>query len=113
MLKDIGYKDVQVADLLVTGIKSVGEVPRTGLWKPVSIPAICSVKTLWDRAKVTQAALLRPRPASGMEDEVWEKTMQDVEEGCLVGPFTPQQLSQKVGSLWVGAFRFGIRQSGK
>eukprot|EP00973_Karenia_brevis_P045934 6360589-Karenia_brevis.AAC.1 len=48
-----------------------------------------------------------------MDGQVWEKTLDDVDAGCLVGPYTPQQVSKLVGSLWVGAFRFGINQAGK
>ena len=113
MLKDIGYQDLGVADLLVTGVKTVGEIPKTGLWKPKVTPAICSIKTLWERAKATQKALLTPRPASGMDSEIWEKTLQDVGNEALVGPLSVGDVVKAAGSLWVGAFRFGIRQSGK
>eukprot|EP00973_Karenia_brevis_P033183 4577847-Karenia_brevis.AAC.1 len=48
-----------------------------------------------------------------MDLEVWEKTLQDAEAKSLIGPFSADEIKDRVGSLWVGAFRFGIKQSGK
>ena len=48
MMVDIGYDDVAVADLLVTGKKVVGNLPKIGIWKPDD-----------RRAKMTIGAILR------------------------------------------------------
>lgn len=51
MLKDIGYDDLAVADLLVTGIKLIGTLPRLGIWRPDE-----------RRAEITVAAALYNSP---------------------------------------------------
>ena len=46
---------------------------------------------------------------------VWEKTMEQVasQKGWVKGPFTAEELTNRVGPHWIPARRFGVRQSGK
>eukprot|EP00435_Cladocopium_sp_Y103_P049658 s1454_g15.t1 len=44
---------------------------------------------------------------------VYEDTMQQVEDGWLLGPLTAQQLDDKYGGCWIPSNRFGVLQGGK
>ena len=55
MLKEIRYDDVGVADLLVTGVRLVGDLPRVGIWRPNGREARCTSEMLWASARRAQA----------------------------------------------------------
>lgn len=46
---------------------------------------------------------------------VWGETMAQTSEDrqWVLGPFSAKQISERVGSCWVPARRFGVRQGGK
>ena len=46
MLREINYDDLDVVNLLVTGVKIVGDLPRVGIWKPRENPASVSLPAL-------------------------------------------------------------------
>ena len=50
MLQGINYDDPDVVNLLVTGVKIVGDLPRVGIWKPRSNPASVSLPALLSNA---------------------------------------------------------------
>ena len=55
MLEHISYDDVEVADLLVTGVKLIGELERTGIWPPDPTKAPkTSTRLLWAGAREAQ-----------------------------------------------------------
>eukprot|EP00973_Karenia_brevis_P091355 12407069-Karenia_brevis.AAC.1 len=113
MLSDIGYDDMGVVDYLVEGVKVVGHLGRTGIWKALERPALCSRESLWKNARESQAKLLQPRKPTKIDAVVWDKTLEEVGEGVLVGPVSSGEVESTVGRLWTGARRFGIEQSGK
>ena len=114
MLLDIHYDDMPVVHLIYTGIKLIGELDRTGIWKPDTTKgALISDRTLWSGAKSAQRSALHPQtPGSwtDLDQQVWEATL--AEEG-LRGPYSPKELTAKYGALWIPSRRFGITQGGK
>jgi len=113
MLYDIHYDDPGVADLLTTGIKIVGTLQRTGIWTPRDNSARCSKKMLWAKAKQIQLEVMRHSPPGEHDQHLWDATMDEVADGCPRGPFTPHEVNQRVGSLWVAARRFPVIQGEK
>ena len=69
MLKDIGYDDLDVAELLVKGIEIVEELGEVGIWKldPTKAPRI-SVQSLLTGARQAQKEATAPR------NEPWRST---------------------------------------
>ena len=118
LFKDIRYDDPAVADLLLLGTEVVGNLPKTGIWPPKEgKEARCGVNTLWAMAKDLQKEALKPKgePRSGPDDrqELWDLTMEEVAAGGLRGPLTPEEVSDSLGSLWIAARRFLIKQGTK
>eukprot|EP00973_Karenia_brevis_P070426 9790048-Karenia_brevis.AAC.1 len=102
-----------VVDYLVEGVRVVGNLPRIGIWKQEDKRAVCSEKVLWAGAKQAQEKLMEHRRVTKIDVEVWEKTMEEVGDELLVGPLGLDEVKAKLGSLWVGARRFGLRQGDK
>ena len=117
MLEHIAYDDVEVANLLVTGVKLIGELERTGIWPPDPTKAPkTTTRLLWAGAREAQAKVLEKDIGerwSKDDQELWDETQAEVKAGNLVGPFSPEQLEKKVGRLWIAARRFAVRQGEK
>jgi len=116
MLRDIGYDDMAVVDLLVQGIKVVGELDRVGIWRPAPKGPKVSMPMLLAGARQAQSKILRDACRGGkaqVDKDLWECTLDEVESGCLRGPLSPEELSKRLGNLWIPARRFGIVQNGK
>ena len=101
MLEIFQCDDLAVVDLLITGIQVVGTLGKIGIWKPEDRSAKISLATLLKGAQAAQADVVKLR-AGGPEDaEVWKATVDEIEEGCLEGPFTADEITQKLGKNWV------------
>ena len=77
-----------------------------------------SIRHLWASAQEAQKDVLLPRAQQDdkLAKTVWEITAGpggEVESGLRKGPFTPGQISEQVGKLWVPARRFGLQQGAK
>ena len=64
MLQEIGNDDLDVVNLLVTGVKIVGDLPRVGIWKPRPNPASVSLPALLSNAQSAQATASKPIPSA-------------------------------------------------
>ena len=118
LLRGIEYDDVGVADLLLTGIPIIGQLPRVGIWRPDnSKMAKCSAQELWAGARQSQAAIQDKLQAAktwtDTDQLLWNITLEEVESGGLEGPLSPDQVTEKVGKLWVASRRFPVAQGEK
>ena len=116
MLQDISYDDLAVCDLLIAGVKLVGEAPVAGIWKEdgEKLPSI-DHKQIWATARESQRSVLTVRPSTtpDLDKKVWNLTKAEAEEGLLKGPLSRVELEAEVGPLWVAARRFGVVQGPK
>ncbi len=48
-----------------------------------------------------------------MAEMAWDATLKEVRKGWLEGPFSAEEVTQKLGPLWTPSRRFGILQGGK
>ena len=87
------------------------------MWQPDPMKAPkLSMRSLWSGAREAQKKVLSPqdtRQWSKDDQELWEETLLEEKAGNLEGPFTPEQLETQVGSLWIAARRFAVRQGQK
>ena len=113
MLWDIEYDDQEVSELLITGVRTVGELPRIGIWKPDSRPPRCSIRTLWMNAEECQKSALQYRGDHEEDETIWKSTLEEAEDGGIRGPISKEELSAKVGPNWIAARRFPIIQGVK
>ena len=86
-----------------------------GIWKEEDSPPACSVATLWESARSSQAKVCSKlhRGQSAEDKQLWDLTLEEVQQGGLLGPFTVDQVEEHAGKLWVPARRFPIQQGTK
>ena len=116
MLIDIGYDDMGVVDLLITGVKIVGTPPRLGIWRPEDREAKISVRSLLGNAEEAKRKIGAGRKFawSKLHQDLADIIADEVEIGLLNGPLTEEQMNVKLGSkAWVPARRFPLDQAGK
>ena len=109
MLRDSQYCDIQVVDILKSGVPMVGAVKESGHFSRTFKPALITVELLEEKASDINRATLAATCSSGSEEcdkYVHEETVKEVEGGWLEGPIP-------IGSIPNGASisrRFGIWQ---
>ena len=116
MLQHIGYDDLAVADLLITGIKLVGTLPKLGIWKPDERQAKITVKAALHGAAEAKRTIGQSNCTRWTDSDrkLVDCTFQEVSDGHLLGPFTESELDHRFGSrAWLPARRFPIDQGGK
>lgn len=117
MAEDAGVGDATLFDELISGFRLTGLMPESHQFPKKLKPALISVQQLKDSsiwAKRMIGASCR-RVSSDMEiaTAVYEETVQQLQDGWVVGPFTDKQLDEKYRGCWIPSKRFGVRQSGK
>jgi hypothetical protein len=115
MLLDVGYDDVSVVDLLVVGVKLIGELEDLPFWElEPAKSALLSMEALLSGAKAAQVkSAAVDQSWSKEEQEIWQGTLEEVETNLLAGPWSTEELKSKLGPLWIAARRFPIVQGEK
>ena len=116
VLEDIDYDDMGVVFLLAHGVKIIGNLKRTGIWKPDQDKlAKIDAKQLWTNAREAQRKVMISRPSKDpkLDKKVWDITKEEAESGQIEGPLSQEELESKVGRLWIAARRFGTQQGEK
>ena len=89
----------------------IGETDTTGLWPAKFVPATISEIELYEistRERESICSKVKDTP-SETDRAVWEKTLEEVEKGWLVGPFDPKQIPPHYRL----SRRFGVAQGEK
>eukprot|EP00972_Heterocapsa_arctica_P056322 8309319-Heterocapsa_arctica.AAC.1 len=96
---------------------TIGRMRRTGEFPEKVRPAVASERDLMRNSPAAQAEEkgVRAPIDRGVARSVWETTRAETREPTrwLRGPFTPQELREEVGPLWIPARRFGVSQGAK
>lgn len=112
MLSAMQYSDMDVVTEFCQGTELVGCVAKTGLWPQKFQPATIGVEELKDIA-VKERHLFTQQFGDGIQeqflDEVWSKTLEEVEAGILVGPLPLHEVPPECPL----SRRFGIAQGSK
>ena len=112
MLRDAEYPDMGVVSELRDGAELTGEVPATGMLPKCFKPAMLNDESLGKQAALVRARLSGCAYSSGdleVDEQVWQRTMQEVESGWLRGPLKETEIP--VDSPV--SRRFGLRQKTK
>ena len=96
---------------MVLGFRTVGDVPDSGVFRPVSRPASMSFPEFarTNAAWVTQCAHRVARRAARepeMAEACWRRTIEERDAGLIQGPFTVAQLNASPGTGFP-AFGYG------
>jgi hypothetical protein len=119
MLDDAGVKDEYLFQDLCSGFRLVGDINASGQFTQQFKPAILGVEQLRQTAVWAQKAVVSSCKMI-LEDmevaqAVWEETMEQAspEKGWVLGPFSANEISERLGPNWIPSRRFGVRQGGK
>ena len=110
----VGWPDQGVFESLRSGFELVGSLEHTGVFAKDLRPGSDSVGSFVDSFKFLKPALLGKVASSrcgALEREVWDKTLEEVQEGFLSGPFREEEVDSMLGPAWVPVRRFGAEQS--
>ena len=112
ILMDAQYPDMGVVNEFVNGTSLVGEVEQCALWPSKFAPALITESELLEISERDKSATLvrvssSPNPST--DGAVWQKTMDEVERGWLVGPLSPNSVPNHCPL----SRRFGVVQGPK
>jgi len=102
-----------VIELLRSGAPPFGEVPRSGAFAEKEHLATKSFKDVLQGTKWSLPVLratVRPHKDRRVDQEVWERTEEEVAEGKAIGPLTEEQASQMFDGIWAPCRRVGLMQ---
>ena len=115
LLLKTGYGDVDL-------VKDMQGFDLTGVAKPSGVlptrirPATITTNELKARSAITRRSIISACGSSGdsvRDVALFAKTMDERDSGWLRGPFSEQQITEQLGTLWVPSRRFGLQQSDK
>lgn len=111
--------DCSLPNFLLEGFPIVGRIAPTGRWPPFEkVQKVLPVQHALDRAWELRAKIIkrvRGVPVTENLLKIWEATMEDVEEGSCMGPFTTEEEVTKILGQrdWIPTQRFEVVQKNK
>ena len=126
LLHHIGHEDTALVSDLVNGMRITGNAEPSGVFPPEFKPAQLEEADLWRVAKFAQAEVQErvPKHVLGkqvrvggeerdMAEMAWDATLKEVRKGWLEGPFSAEEVTQKLGPQWTRAGGLGYFKEGK
>ena len=111
-----GIEDKAVPDLCLTGMPIVGRALESPFFFPYEVPSTISVRELLGSVlklrpklmgRVERMAAQEPKEQN---EAIWEKTLKEVKEGSMDGPFPLEQMEEQHGHYFNVVPSFGLRQ---
>ena len=102
-----------LVELLRHGAPPFGEFPRSGAFAPKEHLASRSLQQVLQAGKWTKAVLratVRPSSDRLVDEEVAQRTDEEVHEGKAVGPLSEEGVDAILGKCWAPCRRVGLRQ---
>ena len=112
VIKTEGYEDSSLADDIESGFDLVGDAPKSSVLPAKVVPASISKHDLGRHAEKANVALrymTRSCGDSSLDIQLWERTIQEVDKGWLVGPLCWDELPSNASV----SRRFPLPQSGE
>ena len=112
-------EDVAVPLLCRTGLPIVGPALESPFFQPYHVPTPMTIQELLSTSVKRRDATLRRVKVMGeagglpMAEAIWSKTMKEVEEGSMAGPFTKEEMFRKHGRFFNVVPSFGLQQGEK
>ena len=119
MLEEAGVRDESLFEEMRSGFRLVGDLAPSGQFQPQFKPAVLGIEQLRQTAIWAQKAVMSSCLKVLQDDEIaqaiWSETMEQASEGkqWVKGPFSAAEITEKHGTKWIPARRFGVRQGGK
>ena len=108
----LAWPDHDLALRACGGARLVGEVEKAFICRPTHIIPEWSTGELLRTAEAyVQEVMLRPQPKAAEAKVIWEKTLEEVGLGYMLGPFSKEQIDQEWGvGKWRCIVRFAKKQ---
>ena len=108
----IALPDHDLALLACVGARLVGGVEKAFIYRLTHIVPDWSTGELLRTAEAyVQEVMWRPQPEAAGAKVIWEKTLEEVYLGFLLGPFSKEQIEQEWGlGKWRCIVRFAVEQ---
>lgn len=117
--KRYSIEDTAVPQLCLTGLPIVGRALESPFFEPYVVPAAISVRELLTTAKSRRAAAIRrvtfmaQKGSPAQAEAIYKKTIKEVAQGTMGGPFTESELAQRHGAFFDVVPSFGLEQGVK
>ena len=115
----VGSPDSDLAAGFAVGLPAVGDIPPSGWWPVDCQQAEVNLDSMphaqWNAQVEAEARRSASQPhRAGEVAAVWERTLQEVREGLMAGPFDRWQLDAAYGpGTYRAMIRFGVLQNAK
>ena len=116
LLQDAGYKDLQICDEIIRGVRMTGaasfseEMAHGAILPTMTEQEVRGRACWWRRAVVAKCQAGDPE----LDKALWAQTLQEVEKGWLQGPMDEAEVTVLVGhSHWLATRRFPLQQRDK
>ena len=113
LMRESGFPDAdEITNKIAGGFDVVGALSPSGAFSPQPRTEASSVGALWRGSKAMQRTVIdsmRPSGDDALDAAVTTITEDEVANGWLAGPWTEEQLSDKLW-LWIPVPRFGVKQ---
>ena len=114
LLTETGFPDLEVCNMMENGVSLTGAEPTSPLYMKKFSPATLTLEQLDNQAVWRRKALMgKPITEDEMaqETDMKNETMAEVQAGFLQGPFSPEEISKRIGSEdWSLTKRFLLYQ---
>ena len=110
MVSAVGYPDTQLPFDIVQGVPNFGDIPASGSHAPCEIPAkLEQLDPFYARKLIGSIRRKAARADSAQQQgyaECYAKTMSEVEQGWMVGPFSKEECDAMFPDGWHPSERF-------
>jgi hypothetical protein len=116
LLAEAGYPDLEAVDESLKGIQVTGPIPISGIFPRKLRAATLTSKQLREASGWTRSGAffkIRPSSTPDLDNKVWSETIKERDNGWMSGPFTLEEVEQRLGKQFVITRRFGVIQGGK
>ena len=115
----LSWPDVSLVQRFTLGFPIIGHIPDSGVFRPtpystpsLSTDELCKSNTAYNRSLML--SMITRAEHDKDAGEVWRKTVEEVEQGLMIGPLSAHDLTRAFGfGHWRAMPRFGTWQKGK
>lgn len=109
-------EDTKVPKLCLTGLPEIGDALTSPFFEEKEVPASITLYELLATAKrrrkdsICRVEYMASQAPPGQAEAIYEKTLKEVNQGTMAGPFSEEQLEAKHGRHFNVIPSFGLTQ---
>ena len=114
---ELGWPDKELHKELCSGFRITGEARATGVFRQQPKPATMTEEELMQQSKFLRPAIIgkaKNYNENQFAQELYDITLREAtEKQWLKGPYTFEEITERVGQQWLPVRRFCVEQKGK